>query len=89
MAAETDRGTDLLVADLEAAIGSERVAVGGGARRLYSRDSSIIAGGRAGPVCFAESTDDVAACVRVVTITTGSLQGTAPPESPVPATSRW
>ncbi|HIM84902.1 MAG TPA: hypothetical protein EYM59_03970, partial [Acidimicrobiia bacterium] len=65
MAAETDRGTDLLVADLEAAIGSERVAVGGGARRLYSRDSSIIAGGRAGPVCFAESTDDVAACVRV------------------------
>ena len=67
MAAETDRGTDLLVADLEAAIGSERVATGGGARRLYSRDSSIITGGRAGPVCFAESTDDVAACVRVAT----------------------
>ncbi len=32
---------------------------------LYSRDGSVTRGGRAGVVCFPETTDEVAACVRI------------------------
>ena len=59
------RSIDLLTRDLEAAIGADRVAGGASALHLYSRDGSIIRGGRAGVVCLPGSTEQVAACVRV------------------------
>ena len=59
------RSLDLLTRDLEAAIGADRVAGGASAIHLYSRDGSIIRGGRAGVVCLPGSTEQVAACVRV------------------------
>ena len=64
MVHEVPTGTDELVADLVAAIGPDRVLVGGGARHLYGRDSSIIDGGHSGPVCFPDSTEQVADCIR-------------------------
>ena len=45
------------------AVGVDRVTDGSSARRLYSRDGSVITGGRAGPVCFPESTEEVVSCV--------------------------
>ncbi len=38
---------------------------GASARHLYSRDGSIITAGRVGVVCLPDSTDQVAACVRI------------------------
>ncbi len=59
------RGTEeALLADLAEAVGADSVAAGDGAVRLYSRDSSIIVGGRSGPVCFPDTAEQVAACVR-------------------------
>jgi glycolate oxidase len=46
-----------------AALDVGRVQVGDGARRLYSRDASVIRGGRAGVVCFPETTEEVSAAV--------------------------
>ena len=54
-----------LVADLEAAIGADRVRADAAARYLASRDASIYLEGSAGPVCYPGSTSDVVACVKV------------------------
>ncbi len=62
------RPDDPLTRDLEAAIGADRVEAGTSARHLYSRDGSIIRGGRAGVVCLPGSTEQVAACVRIARI---------------------
>jgi len=51
--------------ELIAALGADRVDSGGVALGLYSRDGSVTRGGRAGIVCFPESTEEVAACVSV------------------------
>ena len=54
-----------LVADLVAAIGTDRVRADAAARYLASRDASIYREGNAGPVCFPGTTADVVACVKV------------------------
>jgi glycolate oxidase len=54
-----------LVADLIDAIGEQSVHHGAVDAELYRRDASVIGVGRAGPVCFPMSTEQVAACVRV------------------------
>ncbi len=53
------------MADLEAAIGADRVRSDAAARYLASRDASIYREGNAGPVCYAGSTSDVVACVQI------------------------
>ena len=53
------------MADLEAAIGADRVRSDSAARFLASRDASIYREGNAGPVCYPGSTSDVVACVQV------------------------
>jgi len=53
-----------LVQDLAAALDEERVRNGGLERALYNRDASIMEG-RAGVVCFPETTAEVQAVVRV------------------------
>ncbi len=59
------RGPDAaLVADLEAAIGRDRVRADSAERALLRRDASVFEGGVAGPVCFPGSTADVQAVVR-------------------------
>ena len=50
--------------DLVSAVGSDRVESGGMALGLYSNDGSVTRGGRAGIVCFPETTVEVAACVK-------------------------
>jgi len=50
--------------ELVAALGPERVETGAMALGLYSTDVSVTRGGRAGIVCFPETTEEVAACVR-------------------------
>ncbi len=50
--------------ELVAALGPDRVETGAMARGLYSTDVSVTRGGRAGIVCFPETTEEVAACVR-------------------------
>lgn len=57
--------SDPLLRDLVKVLGSERVTDGSGARRLYSRDGSVMEGGRAGPVCFPETTDEVVGCIQI------------------------
>jgi glycolate oxidase len=57
------RSRDPLVRALVSALDARRVQTGDGARRLYSRDASVIRGGRAGVVCFPETTEEVSACV--------------------------
>ena len=57
------RSPDPLVRELVDALDRDRVQVGEVARRLYSRDASVIRGGRAGVICFPESTREVSACV--------------------------
>ena len=47
---------DPLVQALIEALDSKRVTDGASARRLYSRDGSVMEGGRAGVVCFPETT---------------------------------
>ena len=56
--------TAALVAELAAALGTERVRAGALELALYARDASVIEG-EAGVVCFPESREDVQACVRV------------------------
>lgn len=87
------RPDDPLTRDLEAAIGADRVEAGTSARHLYSRDGSIIRGGRAGVVCLPGSTEQVAACVRIARIHgrafvprgagTGLAGGAVPCDDPV------
>ncbi|MYE56105.1 MAG: hypothetical protein F4X30_03360, partial [Acidimicrobiaceae bacterium] len=60
-------GDAALVADLEVAIGADRVRADAAARYLASRDASIYREGNAGPVCYPGSTADVVACVQVAT----------------------
>ena len=55
---------DALTADLGAVLGAARVKSGALERALYGRDASVIAG-RAGVVCFPESTDEVQSIVRI------------------------
>ncbi|MBT4677967.1 MAG: FAD-linked oxidase C-terminal domain-containing protein [Acidimicrobiales bacterium] len=57
------RSRDPLLRDLVAALDPERVQVGDVARRLYSRDASVLRGGRAGVICFPLTTAEVSACV--------------------------
>ena len=57
--------TDPLERDLVEVLGRGRVEAGIGAQSLYSHDGSVTRGGRAGIVCFPESTAEVAACVSV------------------------
>ena len=57
------RSRDPLVRALVSALDARRVQTGDGARRLYSRDASVMRGGRAGVVCFPETTEEVSACV--------------------------
>jgi glycolate oxidase len=52
------------VAELVAALAPDRVHAGALDRRLYSRDASVIDGGRSGVVCFPESAAEVQACVH-------------------------
>ena len=59
------RPADPLIKDLVEVLAPDRITDGSAARRLYSRDGSVIQGGRAGPVCFPETTDEVAACILV------------------------
>ena len=61
------RSRDPLVRALISALDADRVQVGDAARRLYSRDASVIRGGRAGVVCFPETTAEVSACVVTAT----------------------
>jgi glycolate oxidase len=63
----TDRAADeALVADLVSVLGPDAVHHGALDAELYRRDASVIANGRAGPVCFPSDTDQVASCVRIV-----------------------
>ena len=88
-----DAGDAALVADLEAAIGADRVSADAAARYLASRDASIYREGAAGPVCYPDSTADVVACVKVAArhgravsprgAGTGLSGGAAPLGSPV------
>ena len=64
-AGASDAGDAALVADLEEAIGADRVRGDTAARYLASRDASIYREGNAGPVCYPGSTSDVVACVNV------------------------
>lgn len=60
-------GPERLVADLEAALGRDRVSAGPAERALLSRDASVYERGTAGPVCYPGSTADVVAAVRIAT----------------------
>ena len=59
------RGDDLLEQEMVAVLGRGRVESGAGALHLYSRDGSVTRGGRAGIVCFPETTAEVSACVAI------------------------
>ncbi|MEC9000042.1 MAG: FAD-linked oxidase C-terminal domain-containing protein [Actinomycetota bacterium] len=58
------RRRDPVERDLVAVLGVERVETGGMALGLYSSDGSVTRGGRAGIVCFPETTEEVSACVK-------------------------
>lgn len=58
-------GNDAVENELVEALCGGRVLSGDAARDLYSRDGSVTRGGRAGLVCFPESTAEVAACIKV------------------------
>ena len=55
---------DPLVDELVKALDVGRVKAGTVARHLYSSDSSVLQGGRAGVVCFPENTAEVSACIH-------------------------
>ena len=55
---------DPLVDELVKALDVGRVKAGSVARHLYSSDSSVLQGGRAGVVCFPENTAEVSACIH-------------------------
>lgn len=57
--------TDPLLEALISALDEERVTDGASARLLYSKDGSVMEGGRAGIVCFPETTAEVAKCVEI------------------------
>ena len=85
--------SDPLLRDLVEVLGPDRVTDGSAARRLYSRDGSVIEGGRAGPVCFPETTGEVVGCVQAARVHgrafvprgagTGLTGGSVPCDDPV------
>ena len=87
------RGDDGLERELVAVLGRGRVESGAGALQLYSRDGSVTRGGRAGIVCFPETTAEVSACVATAArrgrpfvprgAGTGLSGGAVPCEDPV------
>ena len=87
------RGDDVLERELVAVVGRGRVESGAGALSLYSRDGSVTRGGRAGIVCFPETTAEVSACVATAArhgrpfvprgAGTGLSGGAVPCEEPV------
>ena len=56
---------DPLLKALIRALDENRVTDGASARRIYSKDGSVMEGGRAGIICFPEDTSEVAACVSI------------------------
>ena len=56
---------DPLLISLIRALSEDRVTDGASARHLYSKDGSVIEGGRAGIICFPEDTSEVAKCVSI------------------------
>ncbi|MEC8947420.1 MAG: FAD-linked oxidase C-terminal domain-containing protein [Actinomycetota bacterium] len=87
------RGDDVLERELVAVLGRVRVESGAGALHLYSRDGSVTRGGRAGIVCFPETTAEVSKCVAIAAhhgrpfvprgAGTGLAGGAVPCEEPV------
>ena len=59
------RHHDPLVADLQDAIGADRVRDDAAERALLRRDASVFDGGVAGPICFPTSTAEVQAIMRI------------------------
>ena len=57
--------TDPLVAELSAALTSERVRADSAERALFAHDASVFAGGLSGPICFPTSTSEVQAIMRI------------------------
>ncbi len=51
--------------DLRRALSADRVRSGAADRVLFSHDASVFEGGRAGPICFPESTREVQAITRI------------------------
>ena len=56
---------DPLLFSLIEALSEDRVTDGASARRIYSKDGSVMEGGRAGIICFPEDTSEVAKCVSI------------------------
>ncbi|SVB67465.1 uncharacterized protein METZ01_LOCUS220319, partial [marine metagenome] len=56
---------DPLLISLIKALSEDRVTDGASARRIYSKDGSVIEGGRAGVICFPEDTSEVVKCVSL------------------------
>ncbi len=56
---------DPLLISLIRALSEDRVTDGASARHIYSKDGSVMQGGRAGIICFPEDTSEVAKCVSV------------------------
>jgi len=75
------------------ALGPDKVKLGGASRYLAARDASVYRDGAAGPLCYPESADDVATCVRIAAehgravvprgAGTGLAGGTVPLGNPV------
>ena len=56
---------DPLLKALIKALSEDRVTDGASARRIYSKDGSVMEGGRAGIICFPENTSEVAECISI------------------------
>ena len=56
---------DPLLKALIKALSEDRVTDGASARRIYSKDGSVMEGGRAGIICFPEDTSEVAKCISI------------------------
>ena len=56
---------DPLLISLIRALSEDRVTDGASARHIYSKDGSVMQGGRAGIICFPEDTSEVAKCVSI------------------------
>ena len=84
---------DPCTAALVDALGVHKVKVDGASRYLAARDASVYRDGAAGPVCYPETADEVAACVRIAArhdravvprgAGTGLAGGTVPLGTPV------
>jgi glycolate oxidase len=61
----TSASSDPVVAELRAALAPDRVRDDGAERSLFAHDASIYDAGVSGPVCFVESTEEVAAVMRI------------------------